>query len=333
MSVGPGRRAVRARVVLAIAVCALLAVVGAAQGASKLSLVAYSTPQEAYEALIPAFTSTPAGKGVSFSQSYGASGDQSRAVANGLPADVVAFSLAPDIDRLVQSGQVSPTWDQGPYKGIVTRSVVVFTVRKGNPKKIKTWTDLLKPGVDVLIPNWQTSGGAKWDVIAAYGAQRKAGRSDDEAKQYLRDLYKHVSVQDKSAREALDTFAGGKGDVLIGYENEAIYAQQHGISADYVIPKNTILIENPIAAVQTSSNLKAAKAFVNFSWTARAQALYASKGYRPVLPALIRNKAIQKKYPRPAGLFTINVVGGWNLANKVFFDPANGVAAKAQRGQ
>lgn len=333
MSLGLGRRAMRARVVLATSACTLLTVVGVAHGATKLSLVAYSTPQDAYEALIPAFTSTPAGKGVTFSQSYGASGDQSRAVANGLPADIVAFSLAPDVDRLVTQGLVSPSWDQGPFKGIVTRSVVVFTVRKGNPKKIKTWTDLLKPGVDVLIPNWQTSGGAKWDVLAAYGAQRKAGLSDDEAKQYLRDLYKHVSLQDKSAREALDTFAGGKGDVLIGYENEAIYAQQHGIPVDYVIPTNTLLIENPIAAVQTSSNVKTAKAFVNFTTTARAQALFASKGYRPILPALIRNTKIQKKFPRPKGLFTINIVGGWNLANKVFFDPTNGVAAKAQRGQ
>ena len=142
-----------------------------------------------------------------------------------------------------------------------------------------------------------------------------------------------MSVQDKSAREALQTFASGKGDVLIGYENEAIYARQHGIPLDYVVPKNTILIENPIAAVQGSSNIRAAKAFVSFAQTARAQALFAGKGYRPVLPALIRNKKIQKAYPRPKGLFTIGIVGGWNLANKVFFDPTNGIAAKAQRGQ
>jgi len=169
--------------------------------------------------------------------------------------------------------------------------------------------------------------------MAAYGAQRKAGRSDDEGRQYLRDLYKNVSVQDKSARESLQTFSSGKGDVLIGYENEAIYAQQHGISLSYVTPRNTILIENPIAAVQTSSNVKTAKAFVAFTRSAQAQAFFASKGYRPVLPALARSPKILARFPKPKGLFTINTLGGWNYVNRFFFDPANGIVPKAQRGQ
>ena len=333
MILRPGRRRPRALATLVATTGALFALVGAAHGATNLSLVAYSTPQDAYDALIPAFQKTAAGKGVTFSESFGASGDQSRAVANGLPADVVAFSLQPDLDRLVQAGLVSTSWNQDAFKGMVTRSVVVLIVRKGNPKKIKTWTDLVKPGVDVLVPNWQTSGGAKWDVMAAYGAQRKAGRSDDEGRQYLRDLYKNVSVQDKSARESLQTFSSGKGDVLIGYENEAIYAKQHGIPLSYVIPKNTILIENPIAALQTSSHLKQAKAFVAFAHTPQAQAFFASKGYRPVLPALANSKKIKKAFPRPKGLFTINSLGGWPSINRFFFDPANGVVVKAQRGQ
>lgn len=332
MSLRPGR--LRARALLtAVTVGAALAVAGTAHAAGKLSLVAYSTPQEAYDALIPAFQKTAAGKGTTFSESYGASGDQSRAVANGLPADVVAFSLQPDLDRLVQAGLVSTTWNQDAFKGMVTRSVVVFIVRKGNPKHIRNGTDLTKPGVDVLVPNWQTSGGAKWDVIAAYGAQRKAGLTDEQGRQYLRDLYSHVSVQDKSARESLQTFTGGKGDVLIGYENEAIYAQQHGQPISYVIPKKTILIENPIAAVQGSSNLKTAKAFVAFTRSAQAQAFFASKGYRPVLPALARTKRIRTRFPKPPGLFTINSLGGWNYVNRFFFDPSSGVVAKAQRGQ
>ena len=333
MILGRGRRPARAVATLAVSAGALFALVGSAHGATKLSLVAYSTPHEAYDALIPAFQKTSAGKGVTFSESYGASGDQSRAVANGLPADVVAFSLQPDMDRLVQAGLVSTSWNQDGFKGMVTRSVVVFIVRKGNPEKIKTWTDLTRPGVDVLVPNWQTSGGAKWDVIAAYGAQRRAGRSDDQGRQYLRDLYKHISVQDKSARDSLNTFASGKGDVLIGYENEAIYAQQHGIGISYVIPNNTILIENPIAAVQTSSNVKTAKAFVSFTRSPQAQAFFASKGYRPVLASLARAKSIRAKFPKPKGLFTINSLGGWNYVNRFFFDPANGIVAKAQRGQ
>jgi len=333
MILGRGRRPARTLATLAVTAGALSVAVGAAHGATKLSLVAYSTPQDAYDALIPAFQRTAAGKGVTFNESFGASGDQSRAVANGLPADVVAFSLQPDMDRLVQAGLVSTAWNQDAFKGMVTRSVVVFTVRKGNPKHIRTWSDLIKPGVDVLVPNWQTSGGAKWDVIAAYGALRKAGKSDDDARQYLRDLYEHVSVQDKSARDALNTFAAGKGDVLIGYENEAVYARQHGIPVSYVIPNNTILIENPIAAVQTSSNVTAAKAFVSFTRSAQAQAFFASKGYRPVLPALARSKSIRAKFPKPKGLFTINSLGGWNYVNKFFFDTSNGIVARAQRGQ
>src|SRR4051812_43555087 len=158
-------------------------------GQTKLSLVAYSTPQEAYQELIPAFQKTAAGKGVSFTESYGASGDQSRAVASGLPADIVALSLAPDVDKLVEPGIVDANWAQTTgHDGFVTDSVVVFVVRKGNPKHIKTWDDLVKPGVQVLTPNPFTSGGAKWNLMAAYGAQIKQGKTPDEALAYLKSL-------------------------------------------------------------------------------------------------------------------------------------------------
>ena len=189
-----------------------------------------------------------AGEGTSFSSSYGASGDQSRAVESGLPADIVAFSLAPDITRLVKANIVSPDWTSEPHKGIVTDSVTTFVVRKGNPKHIKTWDDLLKPGVQVLTPNPFTSGGARWNIMAAYGAQLKQGKTPAQALAYLKELFtKHVPVQDKSARDALQTFTGGKGDVLLSYENEAITAQQKGEKVDYVTPDQTILIENPVA--------------------------------------------------------------------------------------
>src|SRR5436190_9276325 len=154
---------------------------GSSGGSNNLALVAYSTPKEAYAALIPSFQKTPAGKGVTFSQSYGASGDQSRAVASGLPADVVAFSLAPDANKLVDKGLVAKGWDSGPSKGNVTDSVVVLAVRKGNPKHIRTWDDLIKPGVQVITPNPFTSGGARWNVTAAYGAQLPQGRTPAQA--------------------------------------------------------------------------------------------------------------------------------------------------------
>jgi sulfate/thiosulfate transport system substrate-binding protein len=321
----PRRRGLAAFVA---AVAVLLATAGGALADAKLSLVAYSTPQEAYEAIIPAFQKTKLGKGVTFEESYGASGDQSRAVQNGLSADLVALSLEPDVTRLVQAGLVSPDWNKRKYKGIVTDSVVVLTVRKGNPKKIKSWDDLIKPGVDVLIPNWQTSGGAKWDVIAAYGAQRRAGKSDQEAQDYLKALYKNVSVQDRSAREALQTFASGKGDVLIGYENEAIFAKRQGIPLDYVIPPNTILIENPVALTTAGAAKPEARAFVSFLQTPQVQALFATQGYRPVDKKILNAKRFRKLYPRVPGLFDIGRLGGWDYVNKTFFDARNGVLVK-----
>src|SRR5215210_3662276 len=191
-------------------------------GETKLTLVAYSTPQEAYEEIIPAFQKTSAGQNVDFEQSYASSGEQSRAVEAGLPADVVAFSLEPDVTRLVDSGLVPQDWAKANHDGMVTDSVVVLAVRKGNPKNIRTWDDIVQEGVEVITPNPFTSGGARWNLIAAYGAQIKQGKTEEEAVDFLRQVLEHTSVQDKSARESLQTFAGGKGDELIAYENEAI---------------------------------------------------------------------------------------------------------------
>ena len=220
---------------VAVAAFASLVACGGGSG-STVALVAYSTPREAYAELIPAFQKTDAGAGVTFDESYGSSGEQSRGVEAGLPADVVEFSLEPDMTRLVDAGLVAADWNQNEYDGFVTKSVVVLVVRKGNPKGITGWADLTKPDVEVIEPNPFTSGGAKWNIMAAYGAQLKQGKSEDEAKAYLKDLFDHVPVQDKSAREALQTFIGGKGDVLLSYENEAIAAQQAGEDVEYVVP-------------------------------------------------------------------------------------------------
>ncbi|HEX8101805.1 MAG TPA: sulfate ABC transporter substrate-binding protein [Solirubrobacteraceae bacterium] len=296
-------------------------------GSSKLSLVAYSTPKEAYEALIPEWQKTPEGKGTTFTQSYGASGDQSRAVLAGLPADVVTFSLAPDVEKLVEPGIVAGDWANGPTDGFVTNSVVALAVRKGNPKGIKGWDDIVKPGVEVLTPNPFTSGGAKWNLMAAYGAQLEQGKSPDEALEYLRTLLKNVPVQDKSAREALQTFAGGKGDVLIAYENEAITAKAKGLDVDYVVPDQTILIQNPIAVTTKSKAPEKAKAFVDWLLSEPAQKIYASKGYRSVLPAVV-DKAT---YPDPPNLFKIDKLGGWDKVNDEFFDPEKGSVAAIEK--
>src|SRR5947209_11998432 len=218
-----------------------LSLVGAAAGATKttnLSLVAYSTPREAYAKLIPAFQATPAGENVSFSQSYAGSGDQSRAVLAGLPADVVEFSNEPDVTALVKAGLVSKGSNRGPYHGFVTDSVVVFVVRDGNPKHIKSWNDLVRPGVQVITPNPFESGGGQRNVAAAYGAQLKLGKKPSEAVAYIEKLFKNVAVQDKSARDALNTFLSGKGDVLLTYENEAWLARHKGQPVFYTIPRS-----------------------------------------------------------------------------------------------
>src|SRR3712207_6049414 len=252
-------------------------------GGGNITLVAYSTPEEAYKELIPAFNKTPDGKGVGFDQWYAASGEQSRAVEGGLPADVVEFSLEPDMTRLVDADLVDPSWNKNEHKGMVTNSVVVFMVRKGNPENIKDWDDLVTGDVEVLEPNPFTSGGAKWNIMAAYGAQLEKGKTPEEARQYLAELFKNVPVLDKSARESLQTFASGKGDVLLGYENEAILAQQKGEELDYVVPDQTILIENPVAATTDADDPELAQAFVDFLYTEEAQRIFAGKGYRPVV--------------------------------------------------
>jgi sulfate/thiosulfate-binding protein len=294
---------------------------------AKLSLVAYSTPKEAYEELIPAFQKTAAGKGVSFDQSYGASGDQSRAVASGLPADIVALSLAPDVDKLVEPGIVDADWAQMPTDGFVTNSVVVFAVRKGNPENIKTWDDIVRDGVEVITPNPFTSGGAKWNLMAAYGSQIAQGKSPEDALEFLHQVLAKTPVQDKSAREALQTFAGGKGDVLLAYENEAITAQKAAIELDYVVPDQTILIQNPAAVTTESENPEQAKAFLDWLVTPEAQEIYASKGYRSVLPDLVD----ESTYPTPKDLFKIDEFGGWSKVNDEFFDPEKGSVADIER--
>ena len=294
---------------------------GADGSGGSLTLVAYSTPQEAYEEIIPAFNKTPEGEGVSFDQSYGPSGDQANAIINGLDADVAALSLEPDVTKLVDEDLVAPDWNQDKYDGFVTNSVVVFAVRKGNPKNIQTWDDLVTGDVEIITPNPFTSGGAQWNLMAAYGAQLEQGKSEQEALDFLKQILENTPVQDKSAREALQTFVGGKGDVLLAYENEAIAAQQAGEELDYVIPDETILIENPVA-VTTDAGEKA-QAFRDFLFTQEAQRIYQEKGYRPIL----RQLHDEQSFPTPSKLFEIDKFGGWDKVRAEFFDPVDGSVA------
>jgi sulfate/thiosulfate-binding protein len=308
-----------------LAACGGTSEEGGAGSATRLTLAAYSTPREVYEELVPAFRQTAEGEGVAFDQSYGSSGEQSRAVEAGLPADVVAFSLEPDVTRLVEAGLVAEDWAGDDHKGMVSRSVVVLAVRKGNPENIRGWDDLVRDGVEVITPNPFTSGGARWNVMAGYGAQLEEGKTKEQGVEFLRRLFHNVSVQDKSARESLQTFVGGKGDVLIAYENEAITAQQKGEELDYVIPDQTILIENPIAVTTKAPDV--AQAFVDFLRTRDSQQVFAEKGYRSIIDDLVD----EQRYPAPQTLFTIHDLGGWDEVQKTFFDREDGIMAAIQR--
>jgi len=299
-----------------------------ASGSKQVNLVAYSTPQPVYAKLIPAFQKTSAGQGTSFTQSYGSSGDQSRAVAAGQAADVVHFALEPDISRLVDAKLVSPNWDQNKYNGIVANSLIVFVVRPGNPKHITTWDDLTKPGVSVITPNPFTSGGARWNIMAAYGAQLKEGKTPAQADAYLNTLFHHVAVQDDKASAALQTFTGGKGDVLISYEQDALLAKQAGADIDIVYPPQTILVQTPLATTIKSST--AGKAFAKWLWTPQAQTIMAENGYRSVIPSVAAK--FTTLYPNPKTVFTIDDLGGWDNAMTKFFDPTNSIMQKIESG-
>jgi sulfate transport system substrate-binding protein len=330
----------RSRLLFAVLVAGLMAVTacgGASdsttgssssdKGSKSLSLVAYSTPEVVYDEIEPLFQKTGDGEGVGFKSSFGASGEQSRAVEAGLKADVVSFSLEPDMDRLVKAGLVESNWADTPSKGLVTTSLVSFIVRKGNPKGIKTWDDLLKPGVQVLTPNPFTSGAARWNLLGAYGAKSDGGKNPQAGLAYLKELItKHVKVQDKSGRDALNTFTSGTGDVLLSYEYEATTAQKKGQDVDFVTPPDTIKIENPIAVTKDAK--PAAKSFLDFVLSKQGQEKFASWGYRPVNQEVF--DANKSKFPEPKQLFTIRDLGGWSKVNDEMFDPEKGSVAKIE---
>ncbi|HEV7770839.1 MAG TPA: extracellular solute-binding protein [Solirubrobacterales bacterium] len=295
-------------------------------GGGKLDVVGYSTPEAVYEeALEPGFEATPEGADVSFSNSFGASGDQSRAVEAGQPASVVHFAQGGDMIRLVESGQVAPDWDKNEFKGIAQDSVVVMTVRKGNPEGLESLDDLLTKDVEIVTPNPFSSGAARWNIMAIYGSQINAGKSPQQALDAVKTVLDKTVVQPGSARDALAAFTQGEGDVLLGYENEAIKAQSEGEDVDYVIPPSTILIETPISVTKDAP--EAAQKFLDYIWSDAAQELWAENGYRPVNKSLVD----EKQFPTPEDLFTIADFGGWEKVNDEFFDDETGSVAEIEK--
>lgn len=296
-------------------------------GGGKLDVVGYSTPESVYqEDLEPAFEKTSQGSGVSFSNSFGASGDQSRAVVAGQPASVVHFSQAGDMERLVEEGElVAKDWSKQKYSGIATDSVVVITVRKGNPKGIHSIDDLLTKDVGIVTPNPFSSGSARWNIMAVYGTEINEGKSPEEALEAVKTVLEKTKAQPGSARDALAAFTQGEGDVLLSYENEAIKAEKEGEEVEYVVPPSTIQIETPIAVTKSAPE-PAAEDFLDFLWSDAGQEIWAENGYRPVNPKLVD----PKQFPTPKGLFKISQFGGWGKVNDEFFDEETGSVAKIE---
>jgi sulfate/thiosulfate transport system substrate-binding protein len=318
-------------IVLAAAAGAL-ALTSAAAADTSLSLVAYSTPKPVLAKIITAFQQTPAGRGVSISQSYGASTNQAKSVAAGQPADVLFLSTGDDMNLDVDAGLVDPKWDRQSYDGIAADTVVVFAVRDGNPKHIKGWADLVRPGIQVVTPNPFSSGSAKWNILAAYDAERHLGKTDKQATRYVQQLFSHVVAQDTSGANATNTFLSGKGDVLITYESEAINARLQGKNIQYVIPRQTMLIQLPIAVTKSSRSKDAATGFVRYVKSVPSQELFAQYGFRPVNAQVAKEPSVRKEFPARPGIFTVDdkTIGGWRKADKVWFDLKSGRMAKIE---
>lgn len=300
---------------------------GGSNAETTLTLVGYAVPEPGWSKIIPAFAATPEGKGVAVTTSYGASGDQSRAVVDGKPADIVNFSVEPDVTRLVKADKVAKDWNAGATKGIPFGSVVSLVVRKGNPKNIRDWDDLLQPGLEVVTPSPLSSGSAKWNLLAPYAAKSDGGKNAQAGLDFVTKLVtEHVKTRPGSGREATDVFLQGTGDVLISYENEAINVERQGKPVEHVNPPQTFKIENPVAVTTTSQHQQQANALKNFLYTPEGQKLWAEAGFRPVDPAVAAQFA--GDFPTPQKLWTIADLGGWGDVDPALFDKDNGSITK-----
>ena len=302
-----------------------------------IHIVGFAVPEAANKAIASEFTKTDEGKGVKFQTSYGASGDQSRAVAAGLEADYVHFSVPTDVTRLVDEGLVADDWDQGDNGGVVSTSVVVFGVRDGNPKNIRTWADLVKPGVEIVTPNPASSGAARWNALAAYGQVISDGGTEEEATDYVSKFFKNVVSLPGSGRDATTAFLGGTGDVLMAYENEAILAAQNGEAFEYVIPETTLKIENAGAILEEAS--APSQAWLDFVLSDEGQKQFALTGFRPIRDDVDFGGTVEgaadpsNPFPDVPTLLTVDEdFGGWDEVSTKFFDEENGLIFEAILG-
>jgi sulfate transport system substrate-binding protein len=296
-------------------------------GGTRLSLVASSSPPNAFSALISGFRGTSGGAAVSIGHAYGSSPKLLQSLTGGRAADVVSLGDSADMDQLASAGVISQSWAAGRYHGTYADSVVTFVVRKGNPQGVKTWRDIAQPNIEVILPNPFYADWGPWDVAAAYGAQRVLGKTDAQAIDYLTSLFRNVGVQDPTDAQAVKTFLGGEGDVLLAPESEAIALKRAG-KADYVVPDETLLMEMPAAVTAKSAHPAQAAAFLSYLTSAPAQQALTRLGLRPVMSGI----AAKGAFPHPAHLFPIGRIGGWAAAQKRLFDPTSGAVATIEAG-
>lgn len=294
----------------------------------EITLVSFAVTKAAHEAIIPKFVEKwkqEHNQTVTFKQSYGGSGSQTRAVIDGLEADIVHLALAGDTEKIQKAGLIEAGWEKEvPNNGIVSKSVGAIITRAGNPKGIKTWADLGKDGVKVITADPKTSGVAKWNFLALWNSVIKTGGDEAKATEFVGKVYKNVPILAKDAREATDTFAKqGQGDALINYENEVILAQQKGEKVDYVVPDVNISIDNPIAVVDKNvdkhGTREAAEGFVKFLYTPEAQQEFVKVGFRSVDESVAQSKEVTDKFPKVKTLGTVQDLGGWEEIDKKFF--------------
>jgi sulfate/thiosulfate-binding protein len=330
----------RVRTAVALGAAALLAVAAcgsnedgaSASGDETISIVGFAVPEAANKAIAEEWAKTDEGEGVEFRTSYGASGDQSRAVESGLDADYVHFSVASDVTRLVDAGLVENTWDDGPTKGIVSSSVVVFAVRPGNPEGIEDWDDLIRPGIEIVTPNPASSGAARWNALAAWGQVIESGGTEADAQAYVTSFFDNVVALPGSGRDATTAFLGGTGDVLMAYENEAILAHQNGEEFDYIIPETTLLIENPGAVLKDAT--PKAQEWLDFVLSEDGQRQFALTGFRPVIDGVEYGEVEgandpSDPYPDVTNLLTVeDDFGSWSELSDKFFDEEAGIVTQ-----
>ena len=310
---------------------------GGGSGDTTLSIVGFAVPEAANKAIAEEWNTTPEGEGVSFKTSYGASGDQSRAVESGLSADYVHFSVPSDVTRLVDADLVADDWDAGENKGIVSTSVVVFGVREGNPLGIEDWDDLTEEGVEIVTPNPASSGAARWNALAAWGQVLESGGTEEDAEQYVTDLYNNAVALPSSGRDATTAFTGGTGNVFLTYENEAILARQNGQEIDYVIPPTTLLIENPGAILKDAD--PKAQDWLDFVLSTDGQTQFALKGFRPLEGSGVEVDEVEgaedpsDPFPVPETLLTVeDTYGSWSDISDRFFDEDTGIVSQIIAG-